>query len=225
MTDFNTRYIDLGLPFLVADRNIGAETPDDYGMFFSDQLLDCTRKARWDPYVIHYKAEGRRSLGGSPMVVMRPMSDVLQSVGLHLLNIPTEEQMKTLLGNSKWRFDIFRKGYYLVSRINGAEVFFPAAGYYADASHQVMCWRQKDYEQCKYSGTERDVRLMDDESMMHGGLRPVPCGRYLVRKTCNNLAALGWTGGTRVLQMYMSDVKIVTMPGTIWMPVRTVLCK
>lgn len=225
MTGYYTHYIDIGLPFLVADRNIGAENPEDYGMFFSGHLLDCTRETGRDSYVIHHNAGGRRSSSGAPMVAMRPVSGVLQSFGLQLLNIPTEEQVEKLLDNCKWKFDSVRMGYCLVSRINGAEVFFPAAGYYAEAAHHVMSGRQIDYEQCKYSGVERDARLVHDESMLHGGLSHVPCGRYLTRKTGNRFAALGWTSGTRVLEMRESRVKLVAVSGDIWMPVRTVLCK
>lgn len=73
-SEASMKYIDLGLPFLVADRNIGAENPEDYGIFFNGHLLDCTRETGRDSYVIHRNAGRRRSSGGAPMVAMRPVS-------------------------------------------------------------------------------------------------------------------------------------------------------
>lgn len=213
-------YIDLGLPFLVADRNIGAPVPEDYGLFVSEALLEGRL-----PTSQKYAVEHRKKLNGEPRIIMRPISEVLQDVGLQFLKIPTEEQMTLLLRNSEWKYDTARKGYTLISRINGAEVFFPAAGYYTSSAQYRMAFHQAMYERLSITGSRRDAFLTEDEAVMHGGIGPVPCGRYLLRKTCNRFAALGWTSGTPVFQMCRSEVRVVTRPGDIWMPVRTVLCE
>ncbi len=213
-------YIDFGLPFLVADRNIGASTPEGFGIYVSEELLSGTQLEEYEKYSI----EHRRDSNGNLTVAMKPLSNVLQDVGLQLLNIPTEEQMRELLYYSEWKYDSTRKGYSLVSRLNGAEVFFPAAGYYTAIAHYAMICRRIAND-CLCSSSQQDGHFSEDDAVLHGGLRPVPCGRYLLRKTCNRFAALGWTGGTPVLQMSKSEVRVVTLPGNIWMPVRTVLCK
>ena len=214
-----TNYIDFGLPFLVADRNIGASAPEDYGLFVSEALLDGRL-----PTSQGYAVQHRMGLNGAPKIIMRSISEVLQDVGLQLLKIPTEEQMTLLLRNSEWRYDAARKGYTLISRINGAEVFFPAAGYYTSSAQYRMAFHQTMYERLSITGDRRDALLVEDEAVMHGGISPVPCGRFLLRKTYNRFAAIGWTGGTPVLQMCGSEVRVVTKPDDIWMPIRTVLC-
>ena len=120
-TTSGTQFIDLGLPSgtLWADRNIGANDPEDYGEYF-----------RWgettpfyeDSYVYDYLDLGDNIAGTE--------YDVATAILGKDYKMPTDEQLKELLHCCSWERTAINdvKGM-KVTGPNGNNIFLPAAGF------------------------------------------------------------------------------------------------
>lgn len=217
-------YVNLGLPSGTwwAKCNIGASHPEDFGMYFSDNSLNPLCGHADNEVILAHQSHC--SFTGLPIVAAIPLNEALQQYGLQLLGMPTDLQMKELLSECTWMWT-GNNSYRVISHRNNNEIILPAAGWYIDAAHQVIAGHQSDYDFGFLTWKEVNMRFVEDEMLLHGGLRPVPSGRYLTRKTSQPLAALGLKGGSQVLQFNAGSRKITTLPGDIWMPIRPVICR
>ena len=127
MEEFKYQLVDLGLPSgtLWMDRNIGASSPEDAGLYFAwgetqgyeADEVGKTKQFSWDEY--------KRSLTS-----LKTTSDAaLQNV--HGCSIPTKKQLQELIDGttSVWTAWNGVYGRLFASNTNGNSIFIPAVGY------------------------------------------------------------------------------------------------
>lgn len=119
--DFIPRMVDLGLPSgtLWADRNVGAEKPENYGDYFrfgeTDPYTELSPKYRWRIY--------HESIEGTDL-------DVATVHFNRKCHTPTFEQIKELHDNCSQEWTSLNGVNGIrVTGPNGKNIFFPAAGY------------------------------------------------------------------------------------------------
>jgi len=116
-----TQFIDLGLPSgtLWADRNIGADAPEDYGEYF-----------RWGetaPFTEESYAYDYLDLGDN---IAGTEYDVATAILGKGYKMPTDEQLKELLHYCTRELTTFNGVYGMkVTGPNGNYIFLPAAGF------------------------------------------------------------------------------------------------
>jgi hypothetical protein len=116
-----TQFIDLGLPSgtLWADRNIGADAPEDYGEYF-----------RWGetaPFTEESYAYDYRDLGDN---IAGTEYDVATTILGKGYKMPTDEQLKELLRCCTRELTTFNDVYGMkVTGPNSNNIFLPAAGF------------------------------------------------------------------------------------------------
>ena len=125
-TKNDIQLIDLGLPSgtLWADRNIGAESPEDYGDYFRfGETTPCTENSR--PY-IYDEIEG--DIAGTD----RDAATVILG---EQFRMPTIKQIKELINecSRQWTKVYGIKGI-MVTGPNGNSIFLPAVGYCNDGN-------------------------------------------------------------------------------------------
>ena len=109
--------VDLGLPSgtLWADRNIGADSPEDYGNYFAwGEIKPKNGEYTWDTYTYH----------GSPKKLPSSNDAATQNWDDSWC-MPTRDQFDELIKNCKWTWK--GKGYEVKGK-NGNSIFLPAAG-------------------------------------------------------------------------------------------------
>ena len=119
-TTSRTQFIDLGLPSgtLWADRNIGAEAPEDYGDHF--------RWGETTPFTENSDDYEYRDLGEN---IAGTEYDVATSMLGKGYQMPTEEQLKELKHYCTWEQSTINDVYGMkVTGPNGNSIFLPAAG-------------------------------------------------------------------------------------------------
>ncbi len=148
---FKYQLVDLGLPSgtLWMDRNIGASSPSDYGLYFSwgetdGYTADEVGSKKQFSWVDYKYADGaydkltkycnKSSYGNDgytdSLVTLETTDDtVLQNV--HKYSMPTKAQLQELLDSttSEWTTKDGVNGRLFTSKTNGNSVFVPAAGY------------------------------------------------------------------------------------------------
>lgn len=116
-----TQFIDLGLPSRTfwADRNIGADAPEDYGEYFRwGETAPFTEES----YVYDYRDLGDNIAGTE--------YDVATAILGKGYKMPTDEQLKELLRNCTRELTTFNDIYGMkVTGPNGNNIFLPAAGF------------------------------------------------------------------------------------------------
>ena len=134
--------VDLGLPSgnLWADRNVGAESPEDYGAFFS-----------WGNVEPHFPDKGDVDWGDNddafdykfteseyektPGYQLKDDIDAEHDAATANLGepwcMPTDDDFQELYDNCDWTCKTVNgvNGYLVVSKINGNSIFFPCSGY------------------------------------------------------------------------------------------------
>ena len=120
-TTSGTQFIDLGLPSgtLWADRNIGANDPEDYGEYF--------RWGETTPFTENSDDYEYRDLGEN---IAGTEYDVATAILGKEYKMPTDEQLKELLHCCSWERTAINdvKGM-KVTGPNGNNIFLPAAGF------------------------------------------------------------------------------------------------
>ena len=120
--------VDLGLPSgtLWADRNIGAKSPEDFGLYFSRGNIEGHAMGsgyNFDDYSETKDHELDGDIDIEHDAARFNMGDTWQ--------MPTKEQFQELVDNCtrEWCCENGHMGSRFTSKINGKSVFFPAAGY------------------------------------------------------------------------------------------------
>lgn len=137
--------IDLGLSVLWADRNIGADSPSDYGDYFAWGETTPKNTYSWDNY--KYCKSGELSINTDlPLItkycaendcgivdnkkILEPEDDAATQNWGNGWRMPTLDEYMELIMNcdGKWTERDGIKGCEFTSKKNGNKVFFPAAG-------------------------------------------------------------------------------------------------
>ena len=149
--EYNYQLIDLGLPSgtLWMDRNVGASSPEDAGLYFAwgetigytADEVGKTKQFSWDDYKYANGAYNKltkycnKSSYGNDgytdsLTTLETTDDaVLQNV--HKYSMPTKEQLQELIDGttSTWTTQNGVNGRLFTSKTNGNSIFVPAAGY------------------------------------------------------------------------------------------------
>ena len=150
-------YIDLGLPSgtLWATRNIGANSPEEYGDYFAWGETAPKEAYTWETYkwcdgsqtsLTKYCTD---SLSGTldDRTELEPQDDAARVNWGSSWRIPTLEQQRELMSDCSWEWTT-SKGVngYLVTGSNGNSLFLPAAGYRNDNdSSPILVGTYGDY--------------------------------------------------------------------------------
>ena len=137
--------IDLGLPSgtLWMDRNVGANSPEDAGLYFAwgettgytADEVGKTKQFSWDDYKFGKKEALTKYNSIDGLIKLDTKDDsVLQNT--HKFKMPTKMQLQELLDNtiSTWTTQNGVKGRLFTSKTNGNSIFVPAAGDSSDGS-------------------------------------------------------------------------------------------
>ena len=132
------KMVDLGLTSgtLWMDRNVGASSPEDAGLYFAwgetigytADEVGKTKQFSWDDYKFGSTPTKYNSTDG--LTTLETTDDaVLQNV--HKYSMPTKEQIQELIDGttSTWTSQNGVNGRLFTSKTNGNSIFVPAAGY------------------------------------------------------------------------------------------------
>jgi uncharacterized protein (TIGR02145 family) len=146
--------VDLGLPsgIMWADRNVGAESETDGGLYFSWGNTDgYSESSRHDFSETEYNdTPGREINGDIPLE-----QDVANRMLGEGWRIPTAGDFQELLDNCdcEWAGQDGVNGYRFTSRVNGNSVFFPASGDMKGRSLNDIGTAGRYWSASSYSGT------------------------------------------------------------------------
>ena len=150
------RFVDLGLPsgLLWAETNVGAETADDAGCYFSwgetspkdiyysttDKYCSCPDGKTFCYDESHYTKYN--STDGK--TVLDPEDDAATVNWGSGFRMPTREEFQELLDKCTWTWDSSHKGYLVVGS-NGNSIFLPASGFRIGSDLYIQgsggyCW-------------------------------------------------------------------------------------
>lgn len=120
--------VDLGLPSgtLWADRNIGAKSPEDFGLYFSWGNIEGHVMGSGYDFDDYNETKGHELDGDIDIE-----HDAARFNMGEPWQMPTKEQFQELVDNCtrEWCCENGHMGSRFTSKINGKSVFFPAAGY------------------------------------------------------------------------------------------------
>ncbi len=120
--------VELGLPSgtLWADRNIGAKTPEDFGLYFSWGNIEGHAMGSGYDFDDYNETKGHELDGDIDIE-----HDAARFNMGEPWQMPTKEQFQELVDNCtrEWCCENGHMGSRFTSKINGKSVFFPAAGY------------------------------------------------------------------------------------------------
>ena len=151
------KFVDLGLSVKWATCNIGAAEPGDAGNYFMwadlvDRKADNYTTVNY-PYITKSMVQDKDKDGnlmfdeetGEPVmsevwnyvdlgtnISGNPQYDVARAEWGGAWRIPTQEEVQELIANCTFVWTNYKKatGFSITSKINGAEIFMPAAGFY-----------------------------------------------------------------------------------------------
>ena len=133
-------FVDLGLPSgtLWATRNLGAETPEDYGYYFSWGNV-VGRKPNGTTFDYNWGTDNNGNYASTPGAALTgdiPTNmdyDAVQRYMGGSCKMPTTTQFAELFNSSyttnEWTTKNGVNGRLVTSKINGNSIFFPAAGF------------------------------------------------------------------------------------------------
>ena len=141
----NAKMVDLGLSVKWADRNVGATSPQGYGLHYAWGELEPKKDYSWENYRFRLSGDNSNTLVLSKYNYNSSLSvnDNKQQLDLSddVANvkwggnwrIPTEEEWKELRENCvwEWKTEGGHKGYRVTGK-NGNSIFLPATGSYID---------------------------------------------------------------------------------------------
>ena len=154
-------FVDLGLPSgtLWATRNLGAETPEDYGYYFSWGNV-IGRKPSGTTFDYNWGNDNNENYASTPGAALTgdiPTNmdyDAVQRYMGGSCKMPTTTQFAELFNSSyttnEWTTKNGVNGRLVTSKINGNSVFFPAAGDGSgtsldDEGSYGCCWSRSLY--------------------------------------------------------------------------------
>ena len=127
--DYMPVAVDLGLPSGVkwADRNVGAKSPEETGLFFSWGNVEGVEIGKACDFIEEAYAETEGAKLGDDLDAAHDAATV--NLG-EPWRMPTDEELQELYDNCDWEWTT-ENGYYGVrftSKINGKSIFFSASG-------------------------------------------------------------------------------------------------
>lgn len=134
------RYVDLGLPSGLkwATRNVGANSPVDYGGFYAWGETAVKSEYSWDNYIFcrngNYVDLSKYSISGYGIAdnkaELDPEDDAAQAIMGDKWFTPTKEEMQELMDNCDftWTEQDGVRGYKVESKTNHKSIFLPATG-------------------------------------------------------------------------------------------------
>ena len=139
-TDIKYEYVDLGLSVKWATCNVGANSPEKYGLYFAwgetigytgEQVTSGVRVFDWDSY-----NSGPAASISTDLTLEHDAAHVNMGGNWRM---PTKAECQELIDNCNvtWTNDYNGtgiKGRIFTSKVNGKSVFFPAVGYCIDSS-------------------------------------------------------------------------------------------
>lgn len=140
------KFVDLGLPsgLLWADRNVGADSPYDYGDFFAWGETKTKTNYSWDTYkwgadpdnlTKYYSKNGKNTLDA--------VDDAATANWGNSCRMPTKAEFQELYDHCVWSWQdkSNRRRGYLITGTNGNSIFLPADGYkWQDRLHFSNSW-------------------------------------------------------------------------------------
>lgn len=166
--DYMPVAVDLGLPSGVkwADRNVGAKSPEEPGLFFSWGNVEGVEigKACDFSEEAYAKTEGAKLKGD-----IDAAHDAATANPGAPWRMPTDEEFQELCDNCDWEWTT-ENGYYGVrftSKINGKSIFFAASGYGAGSS-----WNNRGAYGYYWSSSFSSSRYARSLSFGSGGVSP-----------------------------------------------------
>ena len=157
--EFPEYAVDLGLPSgtLWADRNVGADSPEDYGDYFAWGETEPKDYYDWSPYkwckgsydtMTKYCTDSEYGYNGftDGKTTLEPSDDAATVNMGSSWRMPTKSKLEELKNGCTWTWTTrnSKKGY-KVTGPNGNSIFLPAAGYRNDgklynAGSKGYCW-------------------------------------------------------------------------------------
>lgn len=118
---YSPYYADMGLSVLWARYNVGASRPEEIGEHYAWGALTSFE---------HGQVGSPLYETGTDDITGNPRCDAARNERGGTWRMPTKEEMSELYDNCSWSEGEINgvKGYYVTSKINGAKIFFPAAG-------------------------------------------------------------------------------------------------
>ncbi len=122
--------VDLGMSVKWAECNVGADSPEDFGDYFSWGEL--TTK---NTYIKSNSATNGVTLED---IGSNPIYDVARAQWGGSWRLPTKTELEELKETCDWTWTTLNgvAGYEVKSRINGNTIFLPAAGYFSERTNQ-----------------------------------------------------------------------------------------
>ena len=160
--------VDLGLPSGLkwADRNVGAKSPEEPGLFFSWGNTDGVEIGKACDFSVKAYAETE----GAKLKGVLDASHDAATVNLGApWRMPTDEEFQELYDNCDWEWttDDGYNGVRFTSRINGKSIFFAASGYGAGSS-----WYSRGAYGLYWSASFYSARLARYLYFSSGGVSP-----------------------------------------------------
>ena len=162
-------YVDMGLPSgtLWATTNVGADKPEDYGDYFAWGETTPKDVYDWNTYqwcngtyntITKYCANSSHGYNGfvDYMAELYLEDDAATANWGAEWCMPSKEQIQELQANCTWEWTQRNNvdGYLVTSNLNGATLFFPAAGYYKNSPTAVgtrgYYWSRTHYGKTSY---------------------------------------------------------------------------
>ena len=142
----SAKMVDLGLSVKWADRNIGANSPEGYGVYFAWGETETKKEYTWENYKFYVSGDHFSNVVLSKYNYLEPRGAVDGKMRLDLSDdaahinwgggwrMPTREEMDELYYNCEWTRTTRNGvvGYVVKSKINGNSIFMPCAGYKMD---------------------------------------------------------------------------------------------
>ena len=151
-----TGFVDLALPsgLLWAEKNVGANRPEDDGLYFSWGNIDGHTAA--DGYDFGSNNDGPYASTPGAALEGNIPSNITYDAAMHNMGapcrMPTVSEFQELYNNctTEWTTQNGVNGRRFTSRINGNSIFFPAAGYRSGVSlgnrgSGGYCWSSSRY--------------------------------------------------------------------------------
>ena len=183
--DYMPVAVDLGLPSGVkwADRNVGAESPEEPGLFFTWGNTDGVEIGK----ACDFSEDAYAETEGAKMKGNLDAAHDAATVNLGApWRMPTDEEFQELYDNCDWEWTT-ENGYYGVrftSKINGESIFFAASGYGAGSS-----WNNRGANGIYWSASFYSSRYARSLSFYSGGVYPQyynpRCSGFAVRPVQN----------------------------------------
>ncbi len=144
MIPYMQKGIDLGLGVLWADRNLGAERPEDPGRYFA--WGETAPKEVFDRNAYRFTPEGEKDFNvdednyeyryfskyqdDDRKTILEREDDAVSAVLGYAWRIPTRKEWQDLMDNCDFRWEPEMKGVAIRSRLNGNGIFLPLTGFH-----------------------------------------------------------------------------------------------